>query len=123
MSADEKNVYTCQACAGVVVTIDRDDGVTPFSIRCRAAEKCDGLMYSTFYQVGKKPLVPQYEWFRPDDEELQAEINEAVQGLRRLCAEDDDQVVDDMAQGLESSMREHREIGGLSLRVIPKGGR
>src|SRR3974377_965449 len=30
-----ENVYTCRKCGGHTVTVDRDEGVTPFMIGCR----------------------------------------------------------------------------------------
>ena len=40
----EENVYVCQKCGGLTVTLDRDQGTTPFMIGCRASGKegdCD----------------------------------------------------------------------------------
>ena len=34
-----KNIYTCPKCGGQTVTIDVDEGVTPFMLRCRATGK------------------------------------------------------------------------------------
>ena len=39
------NVYVCQKCGGLTVTVDVDEGVTPFMLGCRATGKesdCDG---------------------------------------------------------------------------------
>lgn len=51
MSKGQKNVYVCQLCGGEVVTVDADEGVTPFMIECRSTPECEGDMYSSFYQV------------------------------------------------------------------------
>jgi hypothetical protein len=60
---EEKNRYTCQVCGGQIVTIDREVGVTPFMIKCRAPEGCSGDMYSAFYnEVNDEPT---YEWRKP----------------------------------------------------------
>lgn len=62
----KKNLYTCDGCMGRVVTIDRDQGTTPYMIACRARKDCDGTMYSHFYpRKGMEELKPQFEWYRP----------------------------------------------------------
>jgi hypothetical protein len=90
------NVYVCQTCGGAIKTIDREDGVTPFMLKCRATKGCDGLMASRFYKAEMSPpeLVsaePTFEWYRPPAEEL-AEWPEA--------------------------MRDHFLNGGLTIRQI-----
>ena len=74
-----ENVYTCQKCGGLTVTIDIDEGTTPFMIRCRAKDVfalavpyCDGQAVSSFYPKGPRPAhipAPEWEWYRPDDDE------------------------------------------------------
>lgn len=73
-----ENVYTCQKCKGLTVTIDVDEGTTPFMIRCRAQDLpglgpvCKGDAYSSFYPKGPRPAhipAPEWEWYRPDDDE------------------------------------------------------
>lgn len=79
------NVYVCEKCHGHTVTVDVDEGVTPFMIGCHAKEneshpaesgskafeellkkegirvkarlklRCDGVAYSSFYPRGPKP--------------------------------------------------------------------
>ena len=50
-----------------MTTIDRDNGVTPFSIRCRhPVGKCDGLAYSFFYKGISEFSIPVWEWYRPE---------------------------------------------------------
>lgn len=41
MSEPRINVYTCRECGGHTVTVDVDEGVTPFMIRCRAGKEVD----------------------------------------------------------------------------------
>ena len=79
MSAEDKNAYYCETCAGYIVTIDRDDGVTPMFLACRApritGDKCPGTMRSMMYPeepwpekdgFGKAiPTEPTWEWFKP----------------------------------------------------------
>ena len=88
MSKGKKNGYTCQKCNGQIVTIDIDDGVTPFAIACRATKDCDGLMYSAFYSIPQF-LPAQYEWFKP----------KSLKGYGR-------------------EMKEHIRKGGLDMREI-----
>lgn len=58
------NVYQCEKCGGETVTVDREEGVTPFMIRCRADAKRGGMMSSTFY-MAPQDLAPTYEWRKP----------------------------------------------------------
>ena len=85
MAEPRINVYVCQKCGGYTVTVDVDEGVTPFMIGCHAREfephpaeagqrafaealakegvrvkerlklRCDGMAYSSFYPRGPKP--------------------------------------------------------------------
>ncbi len=91
MSQGKINVYVCQKCRGRTVTIDTDDGTTPFMIKCRSAGGChEAMAESSFYRVNQN-LIPTYEWYRPVGEELAA---------------------------LEGEMKEHVDKGGLCLRRI-----
>lgn len=83
------NRYTCADCGGQVVTIDRDDGVTPFLIDCRVTPACPGLMRSAFYR--DVAGVPTFAWCRPTPAEY-----------RRLTR----------------AAREHVDRGGLLLYAI-----
>lgn len=73
---NRENVYTCQKCGGMTVTVDIDEGVTPFMLNCRASGKegdCDGGAYSAFYPEGPRPAhipSPAWEWYKPDVLEL-----------------------------------------------------
>lgn len=71
------NSYRCDTCEGLIVTIDRDEGVTPFMLRCRVTEKCGGSMTSSFYKL-HAPGEPTWEWRKPTE----AEIQRASTGLR-----------------------------------------
>lgn len=66
--SERLNRYTCQTCGGSIITIDRDKGVTPFMLLCRAKAGCNGHMYSSFYRgvQGK----PTFEWRKPTSAEL-----------------------------------------------------
>jgi hypothetical protein len=90
-----ENVYTCQKCGGFTVTVDVDEGVTPFMLRCRASGRegdCDGTAYSAMYPEGPRPKhipPPAWEWFKPTGSEY-----------RKLSA----------------AMKEHVDRGGLDIR-------
>lgn len=84
----KKNGYTCQECNGQVITVDADDGVTPFAIACRATNNCDGLMFSAFYSIPQF-LPATYEWFKPAS-----------------------------LKGYDRETREHIRKGGLVIREI-----
>lgn len=62
--AGRKNIYQCQRCFHVMVTIDRDAGVTPFITMC-PVESCGGPSQSKVYQVHQS-IVPTHEWYRPE---------------------------------------------------------
>lgn len=70
------NVYKCEACHGLTVTIDVDPGVTPSMIYCYASGtpgQCTGTAHSAFYPTGPRPdhiPPPAWEWYRPTSEEL-----------------------------------------------------
>jgi hypothetical protein len=86
------NTYTCPK-GHVTVTIDTDDGVTPFMIRCRqhadhAEHNCTEAAKSAGYRCDQK-LTPEYEWFRPQS-----------------------------LEGLSPAMKHHVQQGGLEIRKI-----
>ena len=86
------NRYTCSKCAGAIVTIDRDEGVTPFMLQCRATQGCRGSMYSSFYRGVDG--APTYEWRKATP----AEYAKASPG-----------------------MREHFDNGGLDIHALTVG--
>lgn len=57
------NRYTCDACQGTIVTVDLDEGTTPFMLDCRAKDGCKGSMRSSFYRgvTGE----PTHAWRKP----------------------------------------------------------
>lgn len=71
-----KNVYKCNA-GHLTVTIDRDEGTTPFAIACPKCPKKptlgvdsdDYFAKSAFYQCGQH-LQAEYEWYKPGKEEI-----------------------------------------------------
>lgn len=88
-----KNIYQCKQCLGLVCTVDRDAGVTPFMIDCRATPDCTGMMTSSFY-VAHPMLIATFEWYRPG--------------------------AGDPAMA-KPAVREHVNHGGLLLRPIARG--
>jgi len=90
-----ENVYVCQKCGGLTVTVDIDEGVTPFMLKCRASGKegdCDGFAQSSFYPSGPRPPhipSPSWEWFKPTGKDYKK---------------------------LSRAMKEHVDAGGLDIR-------
>lgn len=76
-----------------MITIDIDEGVTPFMEIC---EKCNGDMTSCFYSC-PQDLKPTHEWYKPTIEELKIKYPQP---------------------NVLASMIEHVENGGLDLRKI-----
>jgi hypothetical protein len=88
------NAYTCSTCGGKTVTIDIDDGVTPFMLNCRASGKasggCPGTAQSAMYRVNPATIgEPAWEWYKPTEA-----------ATRKLSA----------------GMQEHVRSGGLLIR-------
>ena len=82
----KKNIYTCTA-GHSTVTVDIDDGVTPFMITCQE-DGCDRTATSMFYRCDQD-LEPTHEWYKPDkDAEMtQGERDHVEQGgllLRKI---------------------------------------
>lgn len=64
----KRNSYTCEECGVMVITQDMDEGVTPFMIKCRGTDGCEGHSLSGMY--GKLPEVrPHFIWRKPTPEE------------------------------------------------------
>jgi hypothetical protein len=80
-----ENVYTCEKCARFTVTVDVDEGVTPFMLKCRASGKegdCDGTAYSACYPTNPRPSwmpAPAWEWFKPTG----SEYNKLSEAMKR----------------------------------------
>jgi hypothetical protein len=101
-----ENVYVCEKCGGFTVTIDVDEGVTPFMIRCRAKDVvgndailpgCKGNAVSSFYPEGPRPShiqEPAWEWYAPSSTEFES---------------------------LDSATKDHVYSGGLILRAKGEG--
>ena len=69
-----KNAYVCDGgfgglpglprpgCGHFMVTVDRDEGVTPFAMPC---EHCGATAYSRMYRVALN-IEPTHEWYKPE---------------------------------------------------------
>lgn len=71
------------------MTVDKEDGVTPFMIACEATSNCDGMMQSSLYRVFDQSLAASHEWYKPSEVEilLPGERHHVDQGgllLRRI---------------------------------------
>lgn len=91
MPINAVNVYTCPKCNGEMVTIDRDEGVTSFMLRCRVTTGCDGMAESSFYRPRPDHGPPAFEWYKPSEKQIRK---------------------------ADPSMRQHAEMGGLFFRGI-----
>ena len=73
MSKPKVNVYRCPECRGEMVTVDVDEGVTSFMLRCRTTEGCRGMAESSFYRLPPgHHAPPAWEWYRPTPDEAKA---------------------------------------------------
>jgi len=84
------NIYTCDTCRGEIVTINRNEGVTPAFLSCNTTRSCPGTMASQWYHV-PQDLTPDWEWFMPDRKEW---------------------------RNYSRAMVKHFQMGGLDLRKI-----
>lgn len=85
----KKNVYRCEKCNTYIVTVDRDQGTTPYITTCKQPN-CDGFARSNMYRISQE-LIPTYEWYIPEMDEQDT---------------------------LDESTKQHVEMGGLLLRPI-----
>jgi hypothetical protein len=68
----KKNIYMCPACGCGFVSLDVDQGVTPFLTGC-LTEGCPGLARSLCYhapQMMLADIAPALEWYQPSASEL-----------------------------------------------------
>lgn len=73
--ANAINVYVCPKCGHRTVTVNRVEGVTSFLLKCRSIAGCDEFAQSSLYRVDQS-LRPDWEWYRPDEKELEAATEE-----------------------------------------------
>jgi hypothetical protein len=86
------NMYMCRECERPIFTVDKDKGVTPMFLGCRATDGCYGKMVSAGYPPDDWfSLTPiKWEWYKPEE----------------LPTDD--------------HLRDHVERGGLLLRKLPE---
>jgi hypothetical protein len=62
----KKNIYLCRKCGHGFVSIDIDEGVTPFMTNC-LRDGCDGWANSLLYPPAlvTKDIPAALEWFKP----------------------------------------------------------
>lgn len=77
MFGNGKNRYTCRDCGGSIVTEDRDEGTTPFTLGCKAKIGCKGIMESACYRGVATDEVASFIWRKPTP----AEIARASKGM------------------------------------------
>ena len=112
------NVYVCEYNC-LTVTVDRDEGVTPFMIGCKSRSRkdrpikadkldskgfCIGTARSSFYPKGPKPAhipEPGWEWVLPTQEEIE-------------------QIIKDAPKDAEAEIRKYYDGSHLTLREIKK---
>jgi len=77
------------------ITVDTDEGTTPFMIGCKATPGCDGTAQSMFYRLPHElqQRAATHEWYRPTATE---------------------------AKRLKNGTKEHVRLGGLLLREAGK---
>lgn len=60
------NHYTCEECSQVTIARHDDEGVTPFTIRCRATPYCMGTAASCLFECPQNDeQKPHIVFFRP----------------------------------------------------------
>lgn len=82
----QKNVYTCPA-GHKTVTIDLDEGTTPFILRCQhrindGKHACNEMARSSFYNVTPEEdqLPVTFEWYKPaSPKDVSKDLREHVQ--------------------------------------------
>ena len=78
MNVGKVNVYTCPS-GHETVTIDANEGVTPFMTRCRDLA-CTEMAESGFYRVDQTRR-PTHEWLKPD--KLDGLSDETIEHIRK----------------------------------------
>lgn len=94
-----KNMYVCEKCSEGFITVDRDEGTTPFITDCKITPGCKGHAKSSFYRIFDQSVKASWEWYKPTEDELQ----KIILGKTFYHAQ---------------SIRDHVKHGGLLLRKI-----
>ncbi len=113
------NVYTCDK-GHKTVTIDREEGTTPFMISCEVEECKTGLARSCMYQTDQGQ-TPTHEWVKMSDNEMEGMAREVVDKMGEDWKKD---IREDLGEEpltfMLGSMKKHSEMGGLHMRKIKK---
>lgn len=80
----KKNIYLCHKCGHGFVTVDVDEGTTPFATNCDHPG-CGGVATSLCYGAPQPVLAsvkPSFEWYKPaSTERLSAgEVEHVLKG-------------------------------------------
>lgn len=95
-----KNAYYCEACGGYIVTVDRDEGVTPMFLACRVKGEptdprndCKGTSQSMMYPAEpwpetddyghQIPTAPTWEWYTPGADEANVLNRETFEHIQK----------------------------------------
>lgn len=66
----KKNRYVCDTCGRSIITINRDEGTTPFQICCcESGTQCPGGMSSALCRLADDPK-PTHQWIRPTEAQI-----------------------------------------------------
>jgi hypothetical protein len=109
----QKNVYIC-TCGHGFVTVDRDEGVTPFMTTCQRPG-CGKQATSLCYRVPQQVLAdkaPVLEWYRPNETELDQAGEEIERSAFSRTGSRD------AARAARQMVAEHVQRGGLLNRVV-----
>ena len=112
----KKNIYVCDTCKGHVVTMDRDHGVTPFMIECKATAFCNGMMKSSMYRVFDQDMRAGYEWYKPTAPvavHLQHHVDQGGLLLRKITLSEPEWPPQASAVGLAEGTMRHGSTGQL----------
>ena len=87
----KKNIYLCKSCGHGFVSIDQDEGTTPFTTTCLNCSKYVESMLYAAPQEMLKDISPAVVWYTPDKAEF---------------------------ANLSKGSKDHVEMGGLLSRVV-----
>lgn len=104
------NAYVCPD-KHRTVTIDIDEGVTPFMMGCKFPG-CGKMAHSLFYKV-PQDITPEYEWYKPTAEQVEAIIQQQTTKIPKYADHYDERVI-----SVRQTFEFHFKNGGLDLRKI-----
>lgn len=84
----DKDAYHCATCNSIVVTIERDRGRVPETIRCFAA-RCNGTMRSQHKHFDRelRELRAEFQWIRPTKGDLQRARKAGLRSFVQFAAQ------------------------------------